>query len=98
LPIFYDSRWGSQKRELLERARSSEFRLKAELDKIRGALGRALATWERAIEEAETYRISLVPSAHKTLVSTFAAYQVNRADFASLYQAERRLLEFEQKD
>ncbi len=36
-----------------------------------------------------------MPRAHKTLDATLAAYQVDRANFASLYQAELQLLAFE---
>jgi hypothetical protein len=36
-----------------------------------------------------------MPLAHRALDATFAAYQVDRADFASLYQSELQLLDFE---
>ena len=36
-----------------------------------------------------------MPRAHRTLDATFAAYQVDRADFASLFQSELQLLDFE---
>jgi hypothetical protein len=43
----------------------------------------------------ESYRKTLIPSADQTLKSTLFAYTSDRADFASLYQAELRLLEFD---
>jgi outer membrane protein TolC len=95
IPFSYSSRWGSQDREHKARARSAEQQREAELDRIRGGLGERIAAWKRAAQEARTYRDKLMPQAHRTLDSTFAAYQVDRADFASLFQAEIQLLEFE---
>jgi outer membrane protein TolC len=95
LPLSYDRRWGSKKREYELRATEVEQARTAELDRIRGELDRAVAAWKRAAQEAGAYRTQLMPGAHRTLDATFAAYQVDRADFASLYQAELQLLEFE---
>ena len=95
LPLSYDRRWGSKKREAELGARAAEQMREAELDRIRAATGRVLATWKRAVQEAATYRSKLMPAAHKTLDATFAAYQVDRAGFASLFQAEVQLLRFE---
>jgi outer membrane protein TolC len=95
IPFSYDSRWGSQKRENKARARAAEQQREAELDRIRAGLGQHVASWKRAIQEATTYRQKLVPQAHRTLDATFAAYQVDRAEFASLFQAELQLLDFE---
>jgi outer membrane protein TolC len=95
LPLSYDRRWGSKRRENELLAREAEQAREAELDRIRGEIGRAVAAWRRALEEAGSYRNKLMPAAHKTLDATFAAYQVDRADFASLFQAELQLLSFE---
>ncbi len=95
IPLFNDRRWGSKEREHHARAEAAESEMKAELDRIRGALGRRIAAWKRATQEAKTYRDELMPAAHRTLDATFAAYQVDRADFASLFQAEILLLDFE---
>jgi outer membrane protein TolC len=65
------------------------------IDQIRAALESSLASWERAIQKVTTYRDSLIPKADTTLKATLAAYRSNRADFASLYQAELQLLEFD---
>ncbi|MCK5680078.1 hypothetical protein KAI46_04630, partial [bacterium] len=62
---------------------------------IQFGLETALAAWERAAQKASTYSEKLIPQARKTLDSTLAAYQSNRADFASLYQVEIQLLNFE---
>lgn len=90
-----DRRWGGVQRAARARVRAAEAEREAELDAIRGELGAALARWRRAAREARVYRTSLMPEAHRTLDATFAAYGVDRADFASLYQAELQLLEFE---
>ena len=67
----------------------------AALDDIRGDLGRVVANWKRSAQKARTYRKDLTPAARLTLDATFASYQVDRADFASLFQAEVQLLNFE---
>jgi outer membrane protein TolC len=95
LPLFSRRKWSGQQQEQRLRAQAALERRRQELDQIRGALGRALAAWQRAEREARVYRETLMPQAHRTLDATFAAYQVDRADFASLFQAERELLEFE---
>jgi len=96
LPFFQnDSRWGGAERAAKARVRAAVAEREAELDTIRGELGAVLARWRRAAREAAVYRTKLMPDAHRTLDATFAAYGVDRADFASLYQAELQLLEFE---
>lgn len=95
VPLFYDRRSGSLARQNELKATELEQQREAELDRIRGDLGRVVATWKRSAQEARTYRDELIPVAHRSLDATFAAYSVDRADFASLYQAEVQLLDFE---
>jgi len=95
LPFWYSRRSGNQARENEQMAEAAVQRRAAELDSIRGELGRVVAVWRRAAQEARTYRDELTPAARLTLEATFAAYQVDRADFASLFQAELELLNFE---
>jgi outer membrane protein TolC len=95
IPFSYDRRWGSRKRENEEQARALGQERAAEADRIRGELGQVVASWERAAQQGRSYREKLVPQAQRTLDATFAAYQVDRADFASLFQAELQLLDFE---
>jgi len=95
IPFSYDRRWGSQRRHNEELAQATRRDRAAELDGIRGELGRVVASWKRAAQEARTYRVDLIREARLTLDATFAAYKVERADFASLYQAELQLLDFE---
>jgi cobalt-zinc-cadmium efflux system outer membrane protein len=95
LPFSYARRFGSQRRESQALARAVEAQRSATIDLIGGALARARARWQRAAQKAESYQRKLMPLAHRALDATFAAYQVDRADFASLYQAELALLDFE---
>ena len=94
LPLSRERRWGSKKREAELGAKMAEQMRQMELDRIRASLGRVVATWKRAVQEARTYRTNLMPAARKTLDATFTAYQVDRAGFASLFQAEVQLLKF----
>jgi len=95
LPFSYDGRWGSEQRRNDKLADATAQERAAELDRMRGDLGKLVAVWKRAAQEARTYRKDLTPSARLTLEATFASYQVDRADFASLFQAELQLLNFE---
>jgi outer membrane protein TolC len=96
LPWFWnDARWGSKAQEHRARADGLEAKRRAMLDDIRGQLAAALARWRRAAEKADDYHSKLVPSARGTVDATLAAYQVGRAEFASLLQAELTLLDFE---
>lgn len=95
IPIWYQRRWGSARRSKAALAKSAERRREAELDRIRGELGQTVAAWQRAAKQARVYRGKLMPLAHRALDATFAAYQVDRADFAALFQAELQLLAFE---
>lgn len=93
LPLFYERKHGSGRRRHEAQALASEQQGKGLLLQIRASLGRELATWRRAVQEAEAHRKRLIPLARRALDATLAAYQVGRADFASLFQAELQLLE-----
>lgn len=95
LPFSYDRRWGTEERQQQLLARSAMAQRKAALDRIRGQIATQLAHWRRAGQKSKDYRLKLMPLAHRALDATFGAYQVDRAGFASLYQAELQLLNFE---
>ncbi|MCA9673052.1 MAG: TolC family protein [Myxococcales bacterium] len=95
IPFWYKRRAGSERHASEALARAALADRSSALDRIRGALGRELAAWRRAHQKARTYEQTLMPLAHKALDATFASYQVDRTDFAALYQAELQLLEFE---
>jgi outer membrane protein TolC len=95
LPLFYSSRYGARAQEATASARATDAQRTALLDTISGGLGEALAGWQRAFDQVNRYKDQLVPGAHKALDATFSSYQVDRADFSSLYEAELELLNFE---
>ncbi len=95
LPLFYGSRNAAQAGQAREQARAAEANKSALFDAIDADLESELAAWSRAAEKVNTYRDKLVPEAHRTLDATFSSYQVGRADFLSLYEAELDLLSFE---
>jgi outer membrane protein TolC len=95
LPLFYDARSGSERRKNEALAQAALETRAADLDAIRGNLGKTIAAWKRAAEQAHTYREQLTPEARLALEATFAAYQVGRAEFSALFQAELELLNFE---
>ncbi len=95
LPLFYDGRWGSEARQNEKLAEATTQECAAALDRMRGDLGGIVADWKRSAQKARTYRKELIPEARMSLDATFASYRVGRADFASLFQAELDLLNFE---
>ena len=95
LPFNYSGSFAAQKAMRLAEAAAMNEQEIALLDEIKADLESALAAWERAHQKAATYSEKLIPLTRKTLDSTMAAYQSNRADFASLYQVELQLLDFE---
>jgi outer membrane protein TolC len=95
LPVFYGSRNKAQRDEASSLANSVQSQRESVLDEISSGLADALATWTRASSKVKTYRARLVPQAHRVLDATFSSYQVDRADFLSLFEAELELLSFE---
>jgi outer membrane protein TolC len=93
--------WGGAKRSRAERAaqlqvaRAERARLVAELDRIESDLAAIHARWKRAFEQAVEYRDSLTPGARATLEASYSDYSVDRADFATLFEAEVALLDLE---
>jgi len=65
------------------------------LDRIGMELERTRLKRQRAVEKVVTYRDKLIPDAQRLRDSTLSAYQSDRADFATVYQVELQLLEFE---
>ena len=97
VPLPFDYNGSSVARTAMHLSEASAINEKeiALLDEIKSGLEAALAAWERAHQKATAYSEKLIPKVRKTLDSTLAAYQSNRADFASLYQVEIQLLDFE---
>lgn len=95
LPTAAARRWGGKEAEHESLARAARSEALYARDEIRADLDAAVARWERATDKAGTYREQLIPNARTTLDATLAAYQVGRADYASLFQAEIQLLDLE---
>lgn len=97
LPIsfFNEDRYTERAHAATARAQGKSAQREGLIDVINAGLARAMATWTRSARKVETYRKTLVPSAHRTLDATFSSYQVDRADFLSLFEAELELLNFE---
>ncbi|MFC1850629.1 TolC family protein [candidate division CSSED10-310 bacterium] len=97
IPIDYLKRFKAKEKQHEFDSVSFDRRYDSIVDSISSQLEGSLAKWERAFQKYEKYHSTLVPDARKTLDATFAAYQTDRVDFASLYQAELQLLDFERE-
>ncbi|GAB4302638.1 MAG: TolC family protein [Myxococcota bacterium] len=97
LPFDYTNRFDNMRLEMLEKASSAEFARKKTADAIAFELKKGLSMWKRAFQKARTYETEIYPSAERTLAAALLAYQTDRADFASLYQAEVELIDFERE-
>ncbi len=95
LPFDYTAKADAQEAQYLSSAAEADDTYQAILDQIKGQVESSLATWQRAFEKARRYKTEIIPEADRTLKANLAAYQSDRADFASLYRAELELLNFE---
>ena len=95
IPIFYHSRASAKEQQQGALARSARAQWQTRINELRAELAGAVAIWKRAVSEAATYRTKFKPLAQQALDATFAAYQVDRAEFSSLFQAEIDLLTIE---
>lgn len=95
LPLFHESRYESESLRAASSARSVREQSAALQDRITQELAESTARLQRATRKAVTYKENLVIAAHRTLDATLASYRVDRSDFATLYDAEVELLDFE---
>jgi outer membrane protein TolC len=95
IPVNNRSRWGAKKAESLAKKRSAQSSRAALADQIRGELEKTYAAWNRSYEKAKTYSQVIYPGQAQALEATLAAYQVGRAGFSSLFDAEVALLNAE---
>lgn len=95
LPLDLDGRWQGQAAALRADADAIERGHAAELVRLRGQIEGELARRDRAAVKVANYEANLLPKARQTLQATLNAYQADRADFASLYQAEVALIGLE---
>ncbi len=95
LPLFSDSSHGAKAAALDSKARASIARQNALKDMIERDLAGTLATWGRLVRKTHTYKTKLVPGAQRALDATFSSYQVDRATFLALFEAQVDLINFE---
>jgi outer membrane protein TolC len=95
LPFDYNNRFKAKRDQHLANAASVEEQYKSTVDTIESQIESTLAAWSRSYQKANTYSEVLVPDAKKTLDAALSEYQNDLTDFASLYQAELQLLEFD---
>ncbi len=67
----------------------------ADLDEVAAEIEVLVADWRRADDKASVYARELIPAAEAALETAFSDYAVDKADFASLFDAEVALLELE---
>ncbi len=96
IPFDYSNRYEATTRARLANALAYEEKHKSILDVISSDIDKSLSKWERSYQKASTYSERLIPEARATLDAALSAWQVGRADFTSLYQAELQLLNFEE--
>jgi outer membrane protein TolC len=96
LPWFFNGAgWGAMADESRAMARATRSQREGARDRLRADLAAADARLRRAVDKAKNYEDHLVPSARRTLDSTLSAYQVERAEFTDLVEAELALLDLE---
>jgi Outer membrane protein len=66
-----------------------------EINKLRAQFETEISAYERAGEKLQTYENKLLPTAKSVLITTLAAYENNQTDFASVYQTQLQILDFE---
>ncbi len=95
LPAGSARRARGERAAALEGASASEARHQAALDELEARMTAVVARWQRAATKAATYDERLLPAARATLQTTRSDFAVDRADFASLFDAEVALLDLE---
>lgn len=95
IPVASARRSGGARTASLEQAQSSTAAYESSLDGITAQMAMIAAGWQRASEKVHTYDTVLIPGAATTLEATQADFSVNRAQFASLFEAEVTLLNLE---
>jgi len=95
LPLDWSDRWPAERQARLRQAAAEDARREALLDEVTAGLADALARWRRGADQAATLQQALIPVARSALTATVAAYQTGGADFATLFQAELRLIDLE---
>lgn len=91
--------WFGKNRAVKDEARAMEhtarYSLESARDNLSAYVSQVLFKYDDALRRKKLYRDGLVPKAEQSLNATYAAYQSGDADFLSVLDAQRQLLEFQ---
>ena len=93
IPFSYSKGWGAAKQESLASSHAAESLRLALFDEIQGDIMGTLAAWRRARKKHAHYRDKILPAQMQTIKAARAAYEVGRANFSSLYDAQIALID-----
>jgi len=87
----------ARRNEARARFRMAQDNLLEATNRLRAFTERVLFEYEDAQRKIKLYRDGLIPKAEQSLNASYTAYQAGEADFLSLLDAQRLLLDFELK-
>lgn len=87
----------SKKQEAQARYRSAEYRHIDAKNRAIAVTEKVLFEYDDAMRKISLYRDGLLPKAEQSLNANYTAYQAGEADFLSILDAQRLLLDFELK-
>jgi outer membrane protein TolC len=94
LPIWFGKN-KAKKNEALARYRSAEEKYEETENQLTQIIELKLFEYDDALRKVQLYRDGLVPKAKQSLNAFYTAYQAGEADFLSVLDAQRQLLEFQ---
>ncbi|MFH2056281.1 MAG: TolC family protein [bacterium] len=94
LPIWFGKN-KARRAEAEARQRSAEYALEEQRDQLTAYSVRVLFEHDDAARKTALYRDGLVPKAEQSLNASYGAYQAGGADFLSVLDAQRQLLDFQ---
>lgn len=94
LPIWFGKN-KAKKSEAWARYRSAEEKYEEAENQLAQTVELKLFEYDDALRKVQLYRDGLVPKAEQSLNAFYTAYQAGEADFLSLLDAQRQLLEFQ---
>lgn len=96
LPVWFGKN-SAKRAEAGAKLRRAQYAKEDKEARIIAAVERALYAQDDAQRKLELYNDALIPSAEQALNATFAAYENGDADFLSLLDSQRMLLDFQLK-
>ena len=94
LPIWFGKN-KARKSEAVARYREAEYDLQETRNRLTSFTNETVYEYDDARRKVSLYRDGLVPKAEQSLNVSFTAYQAGEADFLSLLDAQRQLLNFQ---